>query len=497
MKSKKLSRVAVFAAVVFFVGTLFPYAYAAADTSLKQLRTFVDVLEFVKENYVETTDTDKLISGAIKGVVNELDDFSQYLEPKDYKELKNDTRGDFGGLGIRLQKVDGFITVMSPMPGTPAFKAGVMPGDRIVFVDDKDVTEMELEDAVELMRGPVGSKVKITVSRKDEKGNYKTLPDFNFKRAKIVPEVVYYRMLNDQVGYLYMVDFSGHSTEEVKKALTALQKKGMKYLVLDLRFNPGGLLTGAVDISKLFLQPDQMIVYTQGRKPEYYQEFKTSSKPDYPDIPMAVLVNQGSASASEIVAGALQDNQRAFVVGQRTFGKASVQQVLPLSGGAGLRLTIARYYTPSGRLIQRDYRDKSKADEGGILPDVEVIFDPEEEAKVFMQYNDIVYTPGKDTPKMEFTAKDPVLDKAVEILTGKISLEEAKEKSRQAAAERKAQKEAAKNKAAASKTEKADAEKSASSSSADKKDSSKKEASSASKEPAKNDAGKNEKESKK
>ena len=429
MKSKKLNRYAVLAAVLFFVGTLFPYAYAAADNSLKQLRTFVDVLEFVKENYVEKTDTDKLITGAIKGVVNELDDFSQYLDPKDYKELKNDTRGDFGGLGMRLQMIDGFVTVMTPMPGTPAFKAGVMPGDRILFVDDKDLAGMQLEEAVELMRGEVGSKVKITVSRKDDKGNYSTLPDFNFKREKIVPEVVYYRMLPDGVGYLYMVDFSGHSTEEVKKALAELQKQGMKSLVLDLRFNPGGLLTGAVDIAK----------YTQGRKKEYYQEFKTSAKPDYPDVPMAVLVNQGSASASEIVAGALQDNERAFVVGQRTFGKASVQQVLPLSGGAGLRLTIARYYTPSGRLIQRDYRDKSKAEEGGILPDIEVIVPAEDEVKVFMQYNNIVHTPGKKTPEMKFTEKDPVLDKAVEVLTGKLSLEQAKEQSKKEAEERKSE----------------------------------------------------------
>ncbi len=447
MKSKKLNRFAVLAAVLFFMGTLFPYAYAAADSSLKQLRTFVDVLEFVKENYVEKTDTDKLISGAIKGMVNELDDFSQYLDPKDYKDLKNDTRGDFGGLGIRLQKIDGFITVVTPMPGTPAFKAGVMPGDRILFVDDKDLDGMKLDEAVELMRGPVGSKVKITMSRKDEKsGDYKKLPDFNFKRERIVPEVVYHRMLPGKVGYLYMVDFSGHSTEEVKKALVDLQQQGMTSLVLDLRFNPGGLLTGAVDISKLFLGPDQMIVYTQGRKQEYYQEFKTSSKGEYLDIPMAVLVNQGSASASEIVSGALQDNGRAFVAGQRTFGKASVQQVLPLSGGAGLRLTIAKYYTPSGRLIQRDYRDKSKADEGGILPDVEIIVPAEEEAKVFMQYNDIVYTPGKAAPVMEFKAKDPVLDRAVEILTGKVTLESAKETSQKEAEERKAKQEAKDNK---------------------------------------------------
>ncbi len=442
MKSKKLNRYAVLAAVLFFMGTLFPYAYAAADSSLKQLRTFVDVLEFVKENYVEKTDTDKLISGAIKGVVNELDDFSQYLDPKDYKELKNDTRGDFGGLGIRLQQIDGFVTVVTPMPNTPAFKAGVMPNDRILFVDDKDLSGMKLDEAVDLMRGPVGSKVKITISRKDEKtGEYKKLPDFHFKRETIVPKVVYHRMLDGKVGYLYMVDFSGHSSEEVKKALADMQKQGMTTLVLDLRFNPGGLLTGAVDISKLFLGPDQMIVYTQGRKPEYYQEFKTSLKGEYAELPMAVLVNQGSASASEIVSGALQDNGRAFVAGQRTFGKASVQQVLPLAGGAGLRLTIAKYYTPSGRLIQRDYRDKSKAEEGGILPDVEILVSPEEEAKVFMQYNDVIYTPGKKAPVVEFKAKDPVLDRAVEILTGKMTLEQAKEIAQKEAEERKAQNE--------------------------------------------------------
>lgn len=414
MKSNRL-RVSVFAAaVLFFIGTLFPYAYSAVDSGLKQLRTFVDVMQYVKENYVEQTDSDKLISGAIRGVVSELDDFSQYLEPKDYKELKNDTRGDFGGVGIRLAKTDGFVTVMSPMPGTPAFKAGLMPGDRILFVDDQDLTGMELEDAVDLMRGPEGSKVKLTLSRKDDKtGEYAKQPDVTLKRQKIVPEVVYHRMLNKDVGYLYMVDFSGHSTDAVKAAMTDLQKKGMKALVLDLRFNPGGLLNGAVDIAKLFLQKDQMIVYTKGRKAEFYQEFITSQDGAYAQLPMVVLVNQGSASASEIVSGALQDNQRAQIIGQRTFGKASVQQVLPLSSGAGLRLTIAHYYTPTGKLIHRDYRNKEKADEGGIFPNVELKIDPKDEVKVFQQYNSLVYTPGKETPQMKFTVKDPVLELAL------------------------------------------------------------------------------------
>lgn len=441
MKTNKLNKIVAYSAILFFMGTLFPYAYGAVDGSLKKLRTLVDVLEFVKENYVEATDTDQLVSGAIKGVVEELDDFSSYLEPKDYKELKNDTKGEFGGVGMRLQKVDGFITVMTPMPGTPAFKAGIMPQDRILFVDDKDVTDMKLDEAVSLMRGKAGTKVKLTLSRKNEAGEYEKIPDITLKRAVIVPEVVYHRMLPNQVGYVYLVDFSGHSSEEMQKALADLSKQGMKSLVLDLRFNPGGLLNGAVDISKLFLPDGEMIVYTKGRKPEYYQEFKTDGDPLYPDIPMAVLINQGSASASEIVSGALQDNHRAIIVGQRSFGKASVQQVMPLSGGAGLRLTIAKYYTPSGKLIQRNYRDKTKAEEGGIFPDVEVEFAPEDEAKVFMQYSDIIYTPGKATKQPEFKVKDPVLEQAVEILTGKITLEEAKAKAEKAAQERKAKKE--------------------------------------------------------
>lgn len=440
MKNKKLNRYAILAASVFFIGTLFPYAYGATERSLQKLRMLVDVIEFVKENYVEKTDTDKLVTGAIRGVVGELDDFSQYLDPKDYKNLKNDTRGEFGGLGIRLQKKDDYVTVLTPMPGTPAYQAKIMPNDRILSVNDKDISKMELEDAVELMRGPVGSKVKLTISRKDEKtGGYKVL-DFKLKRERIIPEVVYFRMLPKHVGYLYMVDFSGHSLEEVQKALKTLQNQGMTSLVLDLRFNPGGLLGGAVDISKLFLTAGKLIVYTQGRKKEYYQEFKTFADGEYREVPMAVLVNQGSASASEIVAGALQDHERAFVVGQRTFGKASVQQVLPLVGGAGLRLTIARYYTPLGRLIQRDYRDKEKADEGGIFPDVEVVVKAEDEIKAFSPYHDIVYVPGQKEPILEFKEKDPVLDKAVAILTGKEKLETAKAKTQEELAKRKKEK---------------------------------------------------------
>ena len=345
-------------------------------------------------------------------------------------------------MGIRLQKKDGFVTVMTPMPNTPAFQAGIMPGDRILAVDDKDITDVALDEAVSLMRGAVGSKVKLSLSRPNEKGEYKTIAPITLKRATIIPEVVHARMLNDNIGYIYLVDFSGHSTDEFKKAMKNLTQQGMHSLVLDLRFNPGGLLTGAVDLAKLFLPAGKMIVYTQGRKPEYYQEYKTSSAPLYPDLPIVILVNQGSASASEIVSGALQDNGRAAIVGNRTFGKASVQQVIPLAEGAGLRLTIARYYTPSGKLIQRNYRDKEKADEGGIWPDVEVDFPADKEAKVMMQYNEIIYTPNKPAPKPEFKEPDPVLDKALALLTGELLLEEAKEQSQKEAQARKAKKQA-------------------------------------------------------
>lgn len=417
MTRKQLTKLAVCTAVIFFLGTLFPYAYGAADNGLKKLRTFVNILEYVKENYVEEKTSDELITGAIHGVVDELDDFSQYLEPKDYKALKSDTRGDFGGLGIRLNKVDGFITVVTPMPNTPAFRAGVMPGDRILTVDGKEVSSMALDEAVELMRGKEGTKVTVTMSRKNEKtGEYETLPEFHFKREKIVPEVVYFRSLPDHIGYIYLVDFSGHSAEAMQAALTELKKQGMEKLVLDLRFNPGGLLPMSVDIAKLFMGNHQMVVYTRGRKPEFYEEYRTDSEAAYPDIPLVVLINQGSASASEILSGALQDNDRAVIVGQRSFGKASVQQLLPLNSGAGLKLTIAKYYTPKGRLIQRNYRDKTKTDEGGIFPDVEVKIEPQDEAKIFMQYNSVVYTPGKALPETQFTEKDPVLEKAVEIL---------------------------------------------------------------------------------
>ena len=401
--------------VVFFLGTLFPYAYSAVDSGLNKLKTLIDVMQYVKENYVEETKTEDLVTGAITGLMDSLDMFSEYLPPKDYKALKTETKGEFGGIGLRLTQGDGFLEVTSPMPGTPAFEAKIMPKDRIIAIDGADVKDMLLDDAVEKMRGKPGTKVRLTLQRKKENSaDFETLPELTLKRANIVPEVVFSRMITDDIGYLYVVDFSGHTMEKVNAALKDLKKQGMQKLVLDLRFDPGGLLGSAVDLASAFLGDEKMIVYTKGRKPEYYQEYKAPMKADYKDIPMVLLVNEASASGSEIVAGALQDHKRAALVGARTFGKASVQQLQPLGDGSAIRLTIAYYYTPLGRLIHRNHKDPKTAGTGGIMPDVVVNPKKEDMVQIYTLYNMAIYTPGKKTEYPQI--HDEALDIAKDLL---------------------------------------------------------------------------------
>ncbi|ACC98767.1 Periplasmic protease [Elusimicrobium minutum Pei191] len=411
----KINRQAVIIAVVFFLGTLFPYAYSGIDNGLQKLKTLVDVIEFVKGNYVEETKFEDLVTNAVKGVVNNLDLFSEYLPPKDYKDLKTETKGEFGGVGIRLTQGDGYLEISSPMPGTPAFEAEIMPKDRITHIDKESVANMTLEEAVEKMRGKIGSKVRLTIMRKKENSEeFETLPDFILKRAKIVPEVVYYRMLEDGIGYIYVIDFSGHTMEKLEQALKSLHKQGMTGLVLDLRFNPGGLLGAAVDMAGKFLGEEKLVVYTQGRRPIYYNEYKAPVKAEYKDLPMVLLVNEASASGSEIVAGALQDHNRAVLIGARTYGKASVQQVQPLGDGSAIRLTIARYYTPLGRLIHRNHKDKNSKDTGGIVPDILIKPEAEDLKQIYTLYNNAVHTPGKKTEYANIN--DTALDKAKELL---------------------------------------------------------------------------------
>lgn len=394
-----------------------PYVNYAVDQTYQQLKILVDVLDLIRENYVEEVDSRKLIHGAAQGMVRELDDFSQFMDSDTHKRVKSDTEGEFGGLGIRLGMRDGWLSVVTPLPGTPAYRLGILPGDKIIKIEEESTKDMTPDEAVKKLRGTPGTKVKITIARDSESkepGAAWTTHDFTVTREIIKTEVVQHRMLEGKIGYVRLIEFTGHATEDISSALNDLKKEGMEALVLDLRNNPGGLLSAAVDVSKFFIGSNKLIVYTKGRKPENYQEFRSGAKAPFENLPIAVLVNGGSASASEIVSGALQDNKRAVVVGGRTFGKASVQSVIPLSDGSGLRLTVAKYYTPSGRSIQRGEKENT----GGIQPDIELKITRETEIKLMMQSEEI-YSPGKDPQsavKKENLVRDEVMERAVEIL---------------------------------------------------------------------------------
>jgi carboxyl-terminal processing protease len=322
------------------------------------LRLFSDVLNIVQSNYVEKVDSKKLIYGAITGMLRDLDPHSSFLKPEDFKELQIETKGKFGGLGIEITLRDGILTVVAPLEGTPADKAGIQANDQIVKIDDQPSQDMSLMDAVQKMRGPKGSKVKLTILRKGEK---KPL-EFDLTRDIIAIQSVRSRELEPGYGYVRISSFQSGTATDLRKAIDQLEKenKPMQGLILDLRNDPGGLLEQAVEVSDEFLDGG-LIVYTGGRLESQQMRFEAHKKPAKEhNYPIVVLVNAGSASASEIVAGALQDHKRAIILGETTFGKGSVQTVIPLDDGSALRLTTSLYYTPSGRSIQAK----------GIVPDI-------------------------------------------------------------------------------------------------------------------------------
>lgn len=396
------------------IGAAFPYVNFALDNTYQHLKVLVDVLELIKESYVEEISPQKLVYGAAKGMVEELDDFSQFMEPDVYERVKSDTEGEFGGIGIRVDVKDGWLTVVTPLPGTPAFKAEMMPGDKIIKIEGETTRDMVIDEAIKKLRGKPGTQVKITTAREPEDKNAEWIQkDLTLTRELIKTENVKWRMLDNKTGYIKITEFTGHVDENFNKAIGELKDKGMESLVIDLRYNPGGLLTAAVDIVKLFINDNKMIVYTKGRRPENYQEMRANGKAPFELLPLVILINRYSASASEIVAGAMQDNKRAVVIGERSFGKASVQQMIPLSDKSALRLTIAKYYTPSGKSIQRD----AKGETGGIAPDIEVKVTAESEKKLWQQGEEL-YFPGKDKddPKKKDLARDEMLDRAVELL---------------------------------------------------------------------------------
>ncbi|MDA0999113.1 MAG: S41 family peptidase [bacterium] len=331
---------------------------ARESSSYKELQIFTEVLSLIEENYVNQVEKKKLVRGAIEGLLRTLDPHTSYLSPEFYKEMQVETSGQFGGLGIEITIRDGILTVVTPIEDTPAFRAGVKAGDRIMQVEGRTTKDMTIQDAVRILRGKPGTAVTLTIARKGEK----RLLDIKVQREVIRVKSVRSRLLPDGIGYIRVRSFQGSTGDEVRKALGGFLKKGARGLVLDLRNNPGGLLSQAVAVSDIFLEPGKLIVYTQGRLESNYHRFTSTEKASGFKIPIAVLVNAGSASASEIVAGAFQDLGRATVIGERSFGKGSVQTIVPLSDGSGLRLTTALYYTPKGRLIQGK----------GIQPDIVV-----------------------------------------------------------------------------------------------------------------------------
>ncbi|MEN3014150.1 MAG: S41 family peptidase [Endomicrobiia bacterium] len=399
-----------------FIYLLLSFPLVAKDSTYKQINLLLDVLKYTEENYVEEIDREKLLISAIKGLLKPLDPFTQFMEPDTYRELKVETEGQFGGLGIRIAIRDEWLTVITPLPGTPAYKAGILPNDRIIKIEGESTYGITIEEAVKKLRGTPGTKVTITISREGVKDPI----DFTITRDIIKIEVVKYKMLTDTIGYIALYEFNNNSYDDVNKALADLKKKGMKSLILDLRNNPGGLLEQAVKIAKLFLDQNKLIVYTEGRKSPR-KEYRADFSAPYSDIPMIVLINAGSASGSEILAGALKDNRRALILGSRSFGKASVQSVIDLGDGYGLKITTAKYYTPSGRLIERSETSVKGSTQpylGGIEPDITIEVPKEIEAKLYQQREEI-YVPGKEpvsAVKKEEQVEDIILSRAVEIL---------------------------------------------------------------------------------
>jgi len=327
---------------------------------LDDLRVFAEVFGRIKSDYVESVNDAELLASAIRGMLAGLDPHSSYLDPDEYRDLQVGTSGEFGGLGIEVGLEDGFVKVIAPIDDTPAQRAGMQAGDLIVRIDDKPVKGLSLNDAVKLMRGKPGTSIKLTVVREDE-GNPITL---SIERDVIKVASVKSRTLEPGYGYLRISNFQARTTEDLLKAIAELKREnrsGLRGVVLDLRNNPGGVLNSAVGVSDAFLD-EGLIVYTQGRIDDSRLEFKAGPDDILDGAPMVVLVNGGSASASEIVAGALQDQRRALIMGNDTFGKGSVQTIVPIDDRRALKLTTARYYTPSGRSIQAQ----------GIKPDIEL-----------------------------------------------------------------------------------------------------------------------------
>lgn len=383
----------------------------------KDLKMFTITYSNIKKLYVEDVDNKKLFTNAIKGMVSGLDPHSVYLEPKEQKNLLESTSGKFGGLGIVITKKDDAIQIISPIDDTPAYKAGIQAGDKIIKINDKLVRGMTLEEGVNMMRGKPGTDIRITILRKNKK-------PFEVKITRQIITIITVKgyLLEDGIGYVRISSFQKPTIGLLKKTIERLKEENDGYLnslILDLRNNPGGVLEGAVDISDLFLDDVGIVVYTEGRIPGSNTKFFSDSGDILSDAPMVVLINKGSASASEIVAGALQDHKRAIIMGDTSFGKGSVQTILELKNGYGLKITTARYYTPNGRSIQAK----------GIEPDIKLknikLSEEEKESIVSTQESDLdghleVEDPSKLSAKEILSAQETKKTKEVKEAVAKL-----------------------------------------------------------------------------
>ena len=396
--------------IIFLSGALFlnggdKFVKAGTDEVYKNLEIFKTALREVQENYVEPQEPRKLIYGAIKGMLNSLDPHSSFMAKDEYQELMLETKGSFTGIGIEITIKDDVLTVVSPIEGTPAYKVGLKAADKIIKIDGKSTKNMTLMDAVKRIRGPKGTKVKLTIFRKGEKEPL----EFTITRDVIPLKSVKAFFITPEIAYVRISTFQSKTTKDLAEALKKLEDKKMpKGLIIDLRNNPGGLLSQAIEVADLFLDSG-IIVTTKGRRQSQDIVAKAHKNDRSRTYPIIVLVNGGTASAAEIVAGALQDNKRAVILGTRTFGKGSVQTILPLSDGSALRLTTARYYTPSGRSIQLS----------GIKPDIELAFMPPEKKKKegpkFMREEDLVKAMPAEEKKEEPEKKTEPKDKDSEL----------------------------------------------------------------------------------
>lgn len=375
-----------------------------------QVELFSDAVSVIRSEYVEEVDSRKVIYGALRGMLSSLDDFSQFLDQDEYKDLTSEAKGEFGGIGIEITMKDGIITVITPMAGTPAESAGIKPSDKIVRINGNTTKDMRLSEAVKIMRGEAGTQIILTVWRdKEEK-----VLDISIKRANIkIDSIKDAYLIEGKIGYIRLVEFQARCARELEAALKKLESEGMDSLILDLRNNPGGLLESAIDVSEKFIPKDETIVSIKSRNPAQNAVYKSKGILTHPSWPIVVLVNEGSASATEIVAGAIQDNKRGVLLGTKTFGKASVQTVIPLKDNSALRVTTAHYFTPSGKSINNH----------GIIPDVVVEFEELKDKKrpssdIFEKIDN-----GKEAKKgpvvskpKEVVERDNQLERAVDLI---------------------------------------------------------------------------------